>query len=187
MKTNYSFKNTNDNMAKAYGRDLSISTKHSVEICNRLRGKQLDKAKSMLEKVIAMEQPIKMTRHVGDLGHKRGIGPGRYPVNAAKGILAILKSAESNALNKGLSTADLQIIHVAAHRAARPWHYGRQRRRKMKRTHIEIVLSEIKQGKTDAKKKKISEPEGNKTKTKETKPEQKENKNKNDEVKESKK
>jgi hypothetical protein len=35
------------------------------------------------------------------------------------------------------------IVHICAHRAATPLHQGRQRRRAMKRTHIELVLKEM--------------------------------------------
>ncbi|MBT3463440.1 hypothetical protein HN451_00510, partial [archaeon] len=59
-------------------------------------------------------------------------------------ILKIIKSAESNALNKGLNTNDLVITHICAHKASTPYHSGRQRRRKMKRSHIEVVVKEQK-------------------------------------------
>jgi ribosomal protein L22 len=58
----YSFKPAED-MAMAYGRDLNISTKQSVEICKTLRKLHLDKAKNLLEKVILKQSAIKMTRY----------------------------------------------------------------------------------------------------------------------------
>lgn len=145
----YAFKKSEGNSAKAYGRNLSISTKHSVEICNNLRGKPLQKAKNLLEKAIDLEVPIKMTRYIRDTPHKKGTGSARFPVLASKGILEILKSAESNAQNLGLNTNDLVISHISAHKASTPWHYGRQRRRKMKRTHIQVELQELKKKKED--------------------------------------
>jgi large subunit ribosomal protein L22 len=135
-------------MAKAYGRDLSISTKNSVEICREIRGKPLDKAKRFIEMVISKKSAVPMKRYLSEAGHKRGIGPGRYPIKTAKEILKIIKSAESNAQNKGLSTKDLFIVHICAHLASRPLHFGRKRRIKMKRTHIEVVLAERKQVET---------------------------------------
>ena len=45
---------------------------------------------------------------------------------------------------------------MAAHKASAPWHYGRQRRRKMKRTHIEIVIGEKETKKKNQKKVEIS-------------------------------
>lgn len=133
-----------ENTARVFARNLSISTKYSVEICRNIRGKPLNKAKKLLEDVLAMERPIVMARFTRDIAHKKGTGPGKYPIEATKKILAALKSAESNAQNKGLSTNDMYISHISAHKASRPWHYGRQRRRRMKRTHVEIVLKEEK-------------------------------------------
>ncbi len=144
MKFKYNLKEMNENMAKAIGRDLSISTKKSVEICNYIRGKKVEKAKAFLEKVLTKESAVPMRRFNRDTGHKKGIGPGRYPIKTAEQILTIIKSAEANAQNKGLSTKDLFISHIAANRAARPWHFGRKRRQKMKRSHIEVVLIEKK-------------------------------------------
>ena len=136
-----------DNMARAHGRNLSVSTKQSVEICNNIRHMPVQKAKTLLEKVITKEKSIKMTRYMKDTAHKKEIGAGKYPVKAAKEILSLLESAESNAQNKGLSTKDLVIKHISAHLASRPFHYGRKRRVKMKRTHIQIVLLESKKQK----------------------------------------
>jgi large subunit ribosomal protein L22 len=133
----YAFQEFNkETMAKAYGKDLGISTKHSVEICKYLKGKSVEKAKKILEEVD--KKPIPFTRFNRDRGHKPGIGPGRYPIKASGEILEILKNAEANATQKGLS--NLFIIHMCGHRAARPWHHGRKRRQKTKATHIEIVL-----------------------------------------------
>lgn len=144
MRIKYSFQNLEGNYAKAYGRDLSISTKKSVEICNNIRGKPLKKAEQILEKAISLERPIVMKRYIKDSAHKKGIATGKYPVKAASAILKILKNAESNAQNKGLNAKDLVVYHAVAHKASTPWRYGRQRRRKMKRSHIEIVLLEKK-------------------------------------------
>ena len=152
MTIKYSVQGLQGNYAKAYGRDLSISTKKSVEICNNIRDKPLKKAEQILEKAITKERPIVMKRYIRDAAHKKGMATGKYPVKAATSILKILKNAESNAQNKGLSTKDMIVQHIAAHKAATPWRFGRQRRRKMKRTHIEIVLLERKIPKETAKK-----------------------------------
>ncbi|NTV24255.1 MAG: 50S ribosomal protein L22 [Nanoarchaeota archaeon] len=144
---NYSFNSFGEDMARAYGRDLSISTKKSVEICKAIRGKSVENAKIYLQNVADIKAAVPMTKFHRDCAHRTGIGPGRYPVKAAEGILLILESAEQNAKSKGFSTKDLFIIHVCAHKASSPWHMGRQRRRHMKRTHIEIVVQEKKTGK----------------------------------------
>jgi len=146
MDYKYAYDGNEDNTAKVFARDLGISTKTSVEICNFLRGKNTEKAKLLLGYVIAKERPIPMKRYNMDTAHKRGSGiaAGKFPIKAAEHILNVIKSAESNAVDKGLSVKELYIKHISAHQASRPWHYGRQRGRKMKRTHIQIVLGEKK-------------------------------------------
>ena len=133
-----------ENMSKAYGRALPISTKKSVEICNHLRYRKVVRAKTILENVIEQKEAIPMKRYNRDTAHKKEIAAGKYPVNAAKEILNMIKSAESNAQSKGLSTKDLVIKHLSASKASQPWHYGRKRRSRMKRTHIQVVLMEKK-------------------------------------------
>ncbi|MCX8147623.1 MAG: 50S ribosomal protein L22 [Candidatus Woesearchaeota archaeon] len=129
------------NIAKAYGRDLSISTKKSVEICRNIKGMKLEKAKKYLEDVINMKRAVAMKRYIRDTAHKKGMASGRYPVKTAKEILKIIESAEENAKNQGLETKNM-VVHILANKAARPWHFGRKRRQKMKRTHIQVVLQE---------------------------------------------
>jgi large subunit ribosomal protein L22 len=108
-----------------------------------LRRKTTAKAKSILQEVIMKTNPVPFKRFSGDIGHKKGISAGRYPVKTAKEVLKLIQLAEANAQFKGLNTGNLTINHIAATKASRPWHYGRQRRRKMKRTNIEIMVEEV--------------------------------------------
>ena len=141
-------------MARAVGRDLSISKKQSVEICKWIRYKSTSRAKRILEDAIKMERAIPYTRFNWNVGHRPGMGPGRYPIKASTEILALIKSAEANAQLKGLNTGNLHIVHINAQKAPTPHHYGRQRGTKMKRTHIEVVLQERAEKKTEEKTKK---------------------------------
>ena len=68
-----------------------------------------------------------------DLGHKKKIGPGRYPNKASREIIGLIENVEANAQFKGLNTSNLIITHISAHKAGKAWHYGRKSRRKMKR------------------------------------------------------
>jgi large subunit ribosomal protein L22 len=141
----YSFKNyDNEHMARAYGAALPISFKSSVEICAHIKNRKLAAAKKILEKAINIEQAIPFNRYNWDLGHKPGIGPGRYPAKASKLILQIVEAAEANAQFKGLNTSNLVLVHATSNKAGRSMHYGRKSRRVMKRTNIEIVLEEKK-------------------------------------------
>ena len=132
-----------ENCAKAVGLALDISTKQSVMICDMLRKKPLPKAKILLEQVIKKKHAVPFIRFKRDVGHKPGIAAGRYPIKACSQILKLLKSAEANAQFKGLSTANLVIRHIIAQKGAKAMRYGRRHRR-AKRTHIEIVLEEVK-------------------------------------------
>lgn len=151
----YSIKK-DEKMAVARGAGLPISTKASVEICSAIRGKNVQKAKRYLENVIAMKDAVPYKRYNKNVPHQKGIGPGRFPVKAAGQILKVLKSAESNAKNKGFNTNDLVIVHTNAHLAERSWRYGRHSRRLNKRTHVEFALAEIKQEKPEKKTKKVA-------------------------------
>ncbi len=145
-------KKINQNEAKAVGKDLSISTKMSVEVCNFIRNKNINKAKKILNDVIDKKSALPVKRYNKDLAHKKKIGPGRYPLNVCKEVLKLLDQVEANAQFKGLSTSDLVISHIKADKAATPFHHGRQRRRKMKRTHLEIIVLEKSEKKDKEKK-----------------------------------
>mgnify|MGYP000318299505 CR=1 FL=1 len=142
MGFNYSIKHDPEKEARAVGLGLRISTKHSVEVCRFLRGMNLQKAKEILRKVIKKEVAIPYKRYSRDLGHKKGIGPGRYPEKVCKELLKLLKDVEANAQVKGLNTANLIIRHISAHSGGKPLRYGRKRGRSAKRTHVEIIVKE---------------------------------------------
>jgi len=139
----YSLKYDKEKMARAVLRSGSLSLKDSLMICNFIRGKKAGSARKMLEEVLLEKKAIPFTRFHEGAGHKKGkVGPGKYPKKAVFEFIKIINAAEANAQNKGLNTGDLIIDGVCANRAGTQWHYGRQRRRKMKRTHLEIVVKE---------------------------------------------
>ncbi|AJC71269.1 50S ribosomal protein L22 [Thermococcus guaymasensis DSM 11113] len=147
----YSFQNFDpEKMARASGRDLRISPKHSVELLREIRGMMLNDALRYLDDVIAKKRPVPMRRFNDSQGHKpgRGFGPGRYPVKVAKAVKKILLNAKNNAEQKGLDVDRLRIIHAAAHRGPVlrgyiPRAFGRATPFNEQTTHIEIVVEEI--------------------------------------------
>ena len=142
-------------IAKASGKSLPISTKQSVEICNFIKGKTTEKAKKLLQEVINQKMPVPFKRFNRDVAHKRGkIAAGRYPQKASSHILKLVNSAEANAQNKGLATPYI-IKEIKANKASKTWHHGRQRRRQMKRTNIDIMLIESKKPKVEKKESKV--------------------------------
>ena len=131
-----------EHMARAAGIALPISFKQSVEICTFIRYKKVAEAKKLLQEVTEQKTAVPFRRFDFDLGHKKKIGPGRYPEKASKEFIKLIESAESNAQFKGMNTSNLVIAHISANRAGKAWHYGRQSRRVMKRTSVEIFVEE---------------------------------------------
>ena len=129
-------------MARAYGKSLPISFKHSLEVCNFIRNKKMQDAKKMLQKVIEGKMAVPYRRYNFDLGHKKKIGPGRYPIKTSAELLRLLEDVEANAQFKGLNAGNLVISFLCAKKPSIAWRYGRKRRRKMKRTDVEIVVKE---------------------------------------------
>lgn len=138
-------------MARAIGMALPISSKQSVEICNFIRNRNINEAKKMLQSVAEKKSAIPFRRYNWDLGHKKGVGPARYPEKASKEFIKLIETVESNAQFKGLNTSNLVIAHASAHKAGKSWHFGRKSRRRMKRTNVEIIVEET-QKKTAGKK-----------------------------------
>ncbi|MFH1212314.1 MAG: 50S ribosomal protein L22, partial [Candidatus Woesearchaeota archaeon] len=152
VKMKYRYATKVENCAKAVGISLPVSTKKAVEICNMIRGKKVEVAATMLQQVIEKKRAVPIRRFArGGTGHRKKMGPGRYPEKSCGQILALLNTAIANAQVKGLS--NLIIKGICAQRAAKSFHFGRKRRRKMKRAHIEIVLTEISKKQTPEQKK----------------------------------
>lgn len=149
----YAFQNFNKElMARAVGRDLRVSSKQAIEICNYLRHRKLQQAKNILQRVLEQKQAIPFRKYTNGLGHRRGkMASGRYPMKASEAFLKLLESVEANAQTKGLNTGELEIIHFCTHRATKPMHQGRHGGREMKSSHIEVVVKESKSEKRSEK------------------------------------
>lgn len=132
-----------ENTATAIGRNLPISTKQSIEICAYIRGKKLTVAKKILQDVIVKKRAIPFRRFNKDLAHKSGMAAGRYPEKSSKYILDLLEGVEANAQFKGLDTSNTIIKSIIANKAQTPWHSGRRRGIKMRRTHVGVVVIEL--------------------------------------------
>ena len=136
--------------ARAMAKSLKISPKHCVEICNALRGMDVDKAIIYLNDVIDMKKSVPFKRHNKKVGHRKGQEgwpSGRYPVKAATQILRVLENAIANAEYKGMDTERLVIEHISSHRGivirgAIPRAFGRVTPFNTPTTHIQIVLQE---------------------------------------------
>jgi len=115
-------------------RNLPISTKHSVAICNMIRNKEIDKVILLLEQAEQKRIPVPMK---GEIPHRKGIMSGRYPVNALGHFIKSLKVLKANALANELEL-EKYVIFCKANIAPRP--FRRFGRGKFKRTHLTLKL-----------------------------------------------
>src|SRR3989338_6904514 len=101
----YATKYEEGKMARAQAVSLPVSFKQSAEICRFIKSKPYKRAVSMLEQVLSMEIAVPYTRYNrGGTGHRKGIGPGRYPIKVCTHLLRLLRSVHANASQKGLDT-----------------------------------------------------------------------------------
>jgi large subunit ribosomal protein L22 len=133
--------------ARGIGRELVISPKKTYELCNALRGRMLEEAYKILDGIEAEKRAIKYQRYDTMVAHKKGIGPGRFPVNAAKDVRKLLEHVEANAREKQLQ-GDLKILHIACHRGQinksyRPRARGSSSPFNQKTVNVEVILEEI--------------------------------------------
>jgi large subunit ribosomal protein L22 len=134
----------NKKEAVVNGKDLRISTKHSVAISNFIRGKDIDVAIIELEQVEKMKKAIPMR---GEIPHRKGMMSGRYPVKASGEFIKLLKSLKANALYHDLELEKCKLACIP-NVAARP--QKRHGRARFKRSHVQLKLIPI----TKVKKKK---------------------------------
>ncbi len=92
--------------ARVFGKQLNISRRHAAAICREIRGKSIEDAISLMESVIAFKKPIKFQ---GEISHKKGIASARYPINASKQFIKMLKNLSANASVKGIDADSLKI------------------------------------------------------------------------------
>ncbi len=124
-------------IAIANGFSLKISPKQSKYICRIIRGKSPEGAVARLQAVIDEKRPVPMAGL--EVGHKKGKGlaGGKFPKNACKGIMEIVKQAGANAVVAGIENP---IITIAkSNRASAPF---RRAGRRAKRTHMHIEVKE---------------------------------------------
>jgi len=134
--------------------NANVSLKYSTEICNQIKGKNIDTVIAWFERIINHEEYLPLKRYHKKVAHrkgdsKEGVKSGRYPEKTIKEFITLLNSVESNADFKGLDEEKLTIIHAFASKGISRQSYqskgkiGGKARRKNS-THIEIIVSETK-------------------------------------------
>ncbi len=130
-------------------RGIPISTKMAMYICKFIKGKKIEDAIKYLEGTIKQKNVIPMK---GEIAHRHGeFMAGRYPKNASKEFIILLKSLQSNAIQNGIENPI--IAEAVPNMGSKP--YGKFGRIQRKRTHINLVAKEkiIEKKKVEAKKK----------------------------------
>ncbi len=132
--------------ATARAWNLNVSPKYSREIAAAIRGMKLDRAVEFLERVIDRKQPVVLRRHNKEVPHHYG-KPARYPVKAAKAVLAVLENARANASYQGMDEEKLVIYRIEAHRGVHKRPFGakplKKARVRGRRTNLVVVVREV--------------------------------------------
>jgi ribosomal protein L22 len=118
-------------VANAYS--LKISPKQSKYVCRMIRGKSPEAAASRLREVIDEKRAVPMAGL--EVAHKHGMAGGKFPKNACKAILEVVKQLSANANMLGI---EQPIITIAkADRGSAPYRRAGQ---KGKRTHLHLEV-----------------------------------------------
>lgn len=129
-------------------KDMEVSTKVAVSICNVLRNKKPQQGIEMLEKVLKKQLAVPYKGEIPHRkkGHRMGkILGGRYPEKASKIFIKMLKNLIANASVNGFDSENLIISRAVANKASRPVKPSRIAfgRKTFKRTHILLVAKEM--------------------------------------------
>lgn len=119
---------------------MPVSWKDVTEIGRFVKGDPVEKAERKLERVIEKELHVPFTKFSG-AGHRSGGEEGRYPVKAAKEVLEVLRSAESNAEHEGLNTQNLKIQEFVTNQG-QEFRTPSRHPGKTKAAHVTIVVGE---------------------------------------------
>ncbi len=145
MSYTFAYQGPTENVARAVSTNVQISTKAAIMVAQFVKHKSVSRALRDLQEVVDKQTAVPYTRFTNGAGHKTKIGPGKYPLKTAKAFIALIKSAQANAQDKGLGE-ELVIVSCLAQRAAKSMRYGRMRGRQSKSTHIEIIVGEQQNG-----------------------------------------
>ncbi|MHB1439557.1 MAG: 50S ribosomal protein L22 [Cuniculiplasma sp.] len=144
----YSIIEMSEKSARSIRKNCNISLKDAVNIAHNIKGMDLAKAEDLLEAVMKKERPIKYFRYLDSVSHRKGYGPGRYPVRAVKQFQSLIGNVKANAEFKGLDTDSLKIVMVTADKGPMlkrftPKAYGRAGANNRDMVHLSIVVEEV--------------------------------------------
>ncbi len=131
-------KKTKKTEAVVRGLGIPISSKQSFAISRFIKNKEITKAIKDLEEILLHRRALPMK---GEIPHRKGaIMSGRYPRNALREFIKLLKSLGANANVNEISNPI--IVEAYGNFASRP--YGKFGRVRKKRSNIMIRAQEAK-------------------------------------------
>jgi len=121
------------------GDGVHASKKHCMYISEFIKGKSIDQAIAELNQVINFKRAVPFK---GEIPHRRGKGmmSGRYPINASKIFIMLLKGLKGNVIANGMDLDKTRIVSSSSNWASRPMRRGGVH---AKRTHILIKAKEV--------------------------------------------
>jgi ribosomal protein L22 len=124
--------------AVAKGVSVHMSKRQGMYISRFIKGKKIDQAIKDLEEVILLKRAVPFK---GEIPHRKGKGmmSGRYPVNASKIFIQLLKALKGNSTVNGLDLDKTRIYFAHSTFASRP----SRRQGKAKRAHITLKAKEF--------------------------------------------
>ncbi|MCK5042561.1 MAG: 50S ribosomal protein L22, partial [Candidatus Aenigmarchaeota archaeon] len=124
-KINHPHPANEERVARSGATNMRISTKNSVEISRFIKGLAVDRAIEYLEDVVTKKKAVPFKRFIKDQAHRKGgMGPGRYPVNAAIEFIKLLKNVKNNAEQKGFDAERLVVDNAQANLCGLSFHRG---------------------------------------------------------------
>ncbi len=115
---------------------MPISLKHTHEIIEAVKGKDITKAVNLLKKVLLKEAYIPFRKYPSK-GHKHGV-PSGFPQKATKQVIEMLEELKSDAKNMGFDESKITISGYSLGRGGYPRFSGGNIYRHGKRTNLVI-------------------------------------------------
>ena len=140
-------------LAKREG--MPISLKHTHEIMEAVKGKQISKANELLKKVLLKEAYIPFRKYPSK-GHKHGVSAG-FPQKATKQVISILEELRSNIKNMGFDESKVVISGYLLGRGGYPRFSSGAIYRHGKRTNLAVYSLIDQERKATVKKEPVKE------------------------------
>jgi len=146
---------------KCKTKDARVHFKNTRETANAIKNMNLGRAQAFLKNVMDHKEVVPFRVHTGGVGRtaqgknmckKKKLGgrrcsQGRWPEKSCRLLRDLLKNAQSNAEERGLSLDKLKITHIAVQRAAKMRRrtyraHGRINPFMASPCHVEMILEE---------------------------------------------